>query len=102
MCRLLALALIALAGSIGECAFAAEPPTRKTAVSIDGDKFLINGKPTYEGRRWHDHSIEGLLLNSRMVQGIFDDRNPETQAKWNYPDTKRWDADRNTREFVAA
>jgi hypothetical protein len=36
-----------------------------------------------------------------MVQGIFDDRNPKTRANWNYPDGP-WDADRNTREFVAA
>jgi hypothetical protein len=37
-----------------------------------------------------------------MVQGIFDDRNPETVSKWAYPDTGRWDAERNTREFIAA
>jgi hypothetical protein len=37
-----------------------------------------------------------------MVQGIFDDRNPETVRRWAYPDTGRWDAERNTREFLAA
>jgi hypothetical protein len=36
-----------------------------------------------------------------MVQGIFDDRNPETRSRWNYPDGP-WDADRNSREFIAA
>ena len=46
--------------------------------------------------------IEGLLMNSRMVQGIFDDLNPQTRDRWKYPDTGKWDADRNTREFVAA
>ncbi len=46
--------------------------------------------------------IEGLLFNSRMVQGIFDDLNPETRDRWNYPDTGAWDAERNTREFIAA
>jgi hypothetical protein len=46
--------------------------------------------------------IEGLLMNSRMVQGIFDDLNPKTREMWAYPDTKRWDPERNTREFVAA
>jgi hypothetical protein len=45
--------------------------------------------------------VEGLLLNSRMVQGIFDDRNPQTRKNWDYPDGP-WDPDRNTREFVAA
>ncbi|RRB07948.1 hypothetical protein EHT25_07270 [Larkinella rosea] len=79
-----------------------KPPQRKTTVSIVGDRFYINGKPTFKGRVWHDHNIEGLLPNARMVQGIFDDRNPETRAKWAYPDTHVWDANRNTDEFVAA
>ncbi len=73
---------------------------RSTHVSIVGDKFHINGQPTYQGRTWRDHSIEGLLFNSRMVQATFDDRNPETRDRWGYPDTKTWDADRNTREFL--
>jgi hypothetical protein len=37
-----------------------------------------------------------------MVQGIFDDANPETVSRWAYPDTHKWDADRNTSEFIAA
>jgi hypothetical protein len=41
-------------------------------------------------------------MNSRMVQGVFDDLNPATAGRWAYPDTKRWDPARNTREFVAA
>ena len=77
-------------------------PAGRTAVSIDGDRFLINGKPTYQGRQYKGMRIEGLLMNSRMVQGIFDDLNPETRSRWAYPDTKKWDPDRNTREFVAA
>ena len=76
--------------------------SRRTTVSIDGDRFMINGKPTYSGRQYKGMRIEGLLMNSRMVQGIFDDLNPETRSRWAYPDTKRWDPDRNTREFVAA
>jgi hypothetical protein len=76
--------------------------SRKTMVSIVGDQFFINGKPTYEGRSWRGHKIEGLLLNSRMVQGIFDDRNPKTARRWAYPDTGKWDAERNTREFLGA
>jgi len=74
----------------------------RTTLTIDGDRFLINGRPTYEGRTWHGYRIEGLLMNARMVQGIFDDLNPATRELWAYPDTKQWDADRNTREFVAA
>jgi hypothetical protein len=77
-------------------------PRGKTVVGIRSDAFTINGKPTYEGRSWNGHKIEGLLMNSRMVQGIFDDLNLETAKRWVYPDTKIWDPDRNTSEFVAA
>ena len=77
-------------------------PERQTKVSIVGEAFHINGRPTYEGRTWQGHKIEGLLLNARLVQGIFDDLNPETITRWAYPDTGKWDADRNTREFIAA
>jgi hypothetical protein len=37
-----------------------------------------------------------------MVQGIFDDLNPQTRELFVYPDTKKWDPDRNTNEFVNA
>jgi len=72
-----------------------------TVVSVQSDAFHINGRPTYAGRTWRGMKIEGLLLNSRMVQGIFDDANPETRPLWSYPDGP-WDPDRNTREFVEA
>ncbi|MGH9833922.1 MAG: hypothetical protein ACREBD_05995 [Blastocatellia bacterium] len=75
---------------------------RRTVVGIRSDWFLINGRPTYEGRVYKGMKIEGLLMNSRMVQGVFDDLNPETRSRWNYPDTGQWDAERNTREFIAA
>jgi hypothetical protein len=81
---------------------AAEPPKRQTILGIDKDRFLINDKLTYAGRTFRDKKVEGLLMNSRMVQGIFDDLNAETRPRWVYPDTKKWDADRNTTEFVAA
>ena len=73
---------------------------RKTIVSVSGGKFLINGIPTFQGRYWKGYPLEGLLPNSRMVQGIFDDLNKDTRHLWNYPDTKTWDADRNTNEFI--
>jgi hypothetical protein len=46
--------------------------------------------------------VQGLLLNARLVQGIFDDRNTNTLSWWSYPDTGKWDPERNTREFMAA
>src|SRR5262249_12116480 len=75
---------------------------RKTVVSIRVEQFLINGTPTYKGRTWNGKKVEGLLLNARMVQAIFDDRNPKTVGRWAYPDMKKWDAERNPREFIEA
>jgi hypothetical protein len=72
-----------------------------TEVQIAGRNFLVNGGPTYEGLTYRGRSIEGFLFNARMVQAIFDDQNPKTVLKWRYPDTGRWDADRNTEEFCA-
>lgn len=100
---LVALAILATTGHALAAATPGQPAaTRHTRVAIVGDRFHINDHPTYAGRVWKGHSIEGLLLNSRMVQGIFDDRNPATVQRWAYPDTGKWDADRNTREFLAA
>ena len=83
-------------------ALLAATSSNKTTVAIQGEKFLINGKPTYAGRKFRGMKVEGLLMNSRVVQGIFDDRNTATLVKWKYPDTGKWDAGRNTREFLAA
>ncbi len=86
------------------CFIAFLPPSsaQKTKVSITGNQFKINNELTYRGRAWQGHKIEGLLFNSRMVQGIFDDLNPATREQFQYADTKKWDPERNTREFVAA
>ena len=72
-----------------------------TSVEIDENSFLINGKPTYQGRQWENQSIEGLLFNVNVVQGLFDDSNSSNRKKWKYPNG-RFDASRNTKEFVAA
>lgn len=75
--------------------------TGQTTVAIRGEDFWINGAPTYAGRSWNGHRIEGLLLNARMVQAIFDDLNPDTRTRWAYPDTGEWDPERNVKEFLA-
>jgi hypothetical protein len=95
--RFLAMATLPALYPIG-----ARAQTRRTALTINGDAFLINGRPTYARRMFNGKRVEGLLMNIRVVQGIFDDLNPETAVRWVYPDTKRWDPDRNTNEFVAA
>jgi hypothetical protein len=75
---------------------------RRTTISIDRDRFLINERPTYQGHYYCGARVEGLLMNARMANGIFDDLNPSTCIFWNYPDTGSWDPERNTQEFVAA
>jgi hypothetical protein len=75
---------------------------KHTRVTIQGDAWLINERPAYAERRYRGWKIERLLLNSRMVQAIFDDENPITRIFWKYPDTAHWDAERNAREFVSA
>ena len=71
------------------------------AVSIEGGAFRIGGTPTYAGRSWKGHRIEGLLFNSRMANAIADDENPATRGAWAYADGD-WDAERSTNEFIAA
>jgi hypothetical protein len=90
--------LINFAGTMLSC----DPKLDRTVVTIEAEQFHINGEPTYKGRKWKGSKIVGLLMNSRMVQGTFDDLNPETRDGFQYPDTKVWDADRNTNEFVEA
>jgi len=97
-----------LLASIGFlCASVGFAQERKTEVSIRDAVFYINGAPTYQGVTWKNPRgilipVEGLLMNARMVQGIFDDLNPQTQRRWAYKDTGRWDPERNTDEFIAA
>jgi len=71
-------------------------PPSQTVVSIEGTRFLIDGRLTSSGK-----PAEGQLLNTRMAQAIFDDENPATVGDWAYPDTHIWDPQRNTNEFLA-
>ncbi|MGQ9488525.1 MAG: hypothetical protein ACUVTY_04385 [Armatimonadota bacterium] len=71
----------------------------KTEIFIVGNRFLINGRLTYEGVSYKGMPVGGLLFNSRMVQAISDDECEQTRHLWAYPDTGVWDPDRNTDEF---
>lgn len=73
-----------------------------TVVTIQGAQFLVDGVPANAGRSLRGIALDGLLLNSRMINGAFDDANPDTVGQWAYPDTGVWDANRNTDEFIAA
>ena len=98
----LTAAPVAAMAALGAVTRGAASVCRHTTVEIDGERFLIDGRPTYAGRTYKGMKVEGLLMNSRMIQGIFDDSNPATRSRWRYPDTGKWDPERNTREFVAA
>jgi hypothetical protein len=75
--------------------------SQKTTVDIVENAFAVNGQLTYAGRSYRGMRVEGLLMNARLVQGVFDDLNPETRELWRYPDGP-WDPDRNVSEFVDA
>ena len=62
------------------------PFTPKTDVSIDGTHWAINGTVTNAGS-----PAEGLLMNVRMVNATFEDRNRHD-----------FDAEANTTEFLEA
>ena len=70
----------------------------KTNLSIRGRDFYINGKPVYDEIKSNDNS-KGLLMNARFIQGMFDDKtDKERFNRFN----KIFDADINTKEFIAA
>lgn len=74
---------------------------RTTRVGISNGEWTVNGSPVLEGRTFRGISVQGRLLNARLVQATFDDLNPDTRSLWDYPDGP-WDPDRNTAEFLAA
>jgi hypothetical protein len=84
------------------CALSGLAAASKTTVSIcdgplgAGRGWCVNGEITNKGS-----AAEGLMINSRMIQGVFDDANASTVSMWAYPDTGRWDPNRNTAEFIA-
>src|SRR5262245_20461766 len=79
ICQLAWLNLLVFLGA------ATSGATAGTRVSIDAGSWRINGKPTYP-----HSSAEGLLMNVRMVNAVFEDTNR--------PD---FHAEANTDEFIA-
>ena len=92
-CRLIALGILLGPSTAGAWAADGDPKgpasdrtARQTRVSVVDGAWQINGKRTYPGSR-----AEGLLMNARMVNAVFEDRNR--------PD---FDPRANTDEFLAA
>ncbi|MEM2169970.1 MAG: VCBS repeat-containing protein, partial [Candidatus Bathyarchaeia archaeon] len=71
-------------------------------VSIRGESFLLDGRPTYADMKNVNPRAVGMLLNARMVQALFEDENPETMNLWRYPNGDEFNPERNTDEFIAA
>lgn len=86
MVRLVVLILIVLLASEGDA---------MSGVSFDGRRVLLDGEVLNPGSR-----AEGLLMNSRMIQGAIEDYNASTRSKWAYP-TGPWSAERNVSELIA-
>jgi hypothetical protein len=80
------------------------PPRRnnmpQTALTINGESFLINGKLTYTEMEHSRPKVHGLLMNARFIQGIFDDKaDPKRFARWG---KIAFDPDANTENLIAA
>lgn len=73
----------------------AAPPTI-TVCASNSTHFCIDGVPTHTGQPL----VEGLFLNSRMIQGVFEDKNASSAVNWAYPDGTPFSPARQTDELV--
>jgi hypothetical protein len=71
----------------------------KTLLKIQGSKFLINGQLTYSELKKCPEKFRGMLMNLRMIQGVFDDK--QDPARFNRFG-KIFDADGNTNQLITA
>ncbi len=71
----------------------------KTKLSIEGDRFLINGSLVYSELPQSPESVHGLLMNARMIQGVFEDKAaPERFQRYG----KSFSPDMNTAELASS
>jgi len=72
----------------------------QTKLSMEGEKFLINGQLTYAEIAGSNPSAHGLLMNARFIQGIFDDR--ADRSRFARFGRETFDPERHTDELIAA
>jgi hypothetical protein len=84
----IATALGLVAGLFSISGSADEKPLPRVHVAIVNNQWHIDGKVTYPGTK-----AEGLLMNVRMVNATFEDRNDKTCPK-------DFDPDANTSAFI--
>ena len=70
---------------------------RKTVLTVSGRDFYLNGRRTYSDHPGCD--AEGLLMNARFVQAIFDDRH--NRSRYNRFG-RSFNPERNTDALIAA
>lgn len=73
----------------------------QTRYEIRRQDFYINGRKTYAELAGGDPNMQGLLFNTRFIQGLFDDRNPDNAGKYDRFG-KRFSPETNTDELIAA
>ena len=71
----------------------------KTNLTISGENFLINGKLVYSEIEGSNPQMHGLLMNARLIQGIFDDKADATRFN-RFGMT--FDPEKNTNALIAA
>ncbi|MCB0084503.1 MAG: hypothetical protein KDE47_26365, partial [Caldilineaceae bacterium] len=72
----------------------------QTSLSVQGEKFLINGQLTYAEIDGSNPDAHGLLMNARFIQGVFDDK--AAPARFARFDHAVWDADQHSADLIAA
>lgn len=71
----------------------------KTRLTVEGDRFAVNGRLTYSEIANCPKGCHGLLMNARFIQGIFDDKcDPDRFDRFG----ARFDPEANTDDLIAA
>ena len=72
----------------------------KTTISIHNTLFRINGDLTYSEIPTNRPEAQGLLMNARFIQGVFDDvDDPGRFARWGHAE---WDPTAHTQGLIDA
>src|SRR5690554_1991549 len=71
----------------------------KTKLDIRDEAFYINGSKIYSEIKGSHPEAQGLLMNARFIQGVFDDK--ADRARYNRFG-RMFDPDRNTNDLIAA
>jgi hypothetical protein len=106
------LAMTAATGCRSETTRMHQNTKQRTVVSVKGDRFLINGRLTYDDIENCPPEMRGLLFNVRSVNATFDDLtnqlpagfldDPGDEPNNNFAGYGPWDPNANTDRFIAA